>query len=159
MLDEWIKRAYPNIANQAPPMQSTTSPEGTVNPWVNQQRVIDLFLQAARTGSSARAAQVEQTTAGQVDADVQIGLGVLFYGNADYSLARDCFEAALSVRPKDYTLWNRLGATLANGGHPEDAIAACMSLSFYFTFLVRKYVLQTDMLCLLDPTLRDHYTI
>ena len=100
--------------------------DGSFNPWINQQRVIDLFLQAARAGPTAKA-DSSSPSSGLVDPDVQVGLGVLFYGNSDYKLARDCFEAALSERPKDYILWNRLGATLANGGQPEDAISACGS--------------------------------
>ncbi|GJN92980.1 hypothetical protein Rhopal_006025-T1 [Rhodotorula paludigena] len=116
-LEKWLSLAYPSIT--LPPLDSSQMR----SPWDASTRVIDLFIQAAQSGPQARAPG-QSDELGVVDPDVQVGLGVLFYSNSEYDKAKDCFEAALSVRPNDFLLWNRLGATLANSGNPEDAIQA-----------------------------------
>ncbi|EPQ26527.1 uncharacterized protein PFL1_05849 [Pseudozyma flocculosa PF-1] len=118
-LERYIQRAYPHLkAGPLPSSISGTSDpiEGTANsnPWATLNKVTDLFLAAAREGNAN----------GQIDPEVQVGLGVLFYSNSSYDQARDCFQTALQARPNDFLLWNRLGATLANGGKPEEAIEA-----------------------------------
>jgi len=58
--------------------------------WDTHSRVTDAFISLAR----------HQHSEGYMDPDVQIGLGILFYSNGEYDRAKDCFETALSVRPK-----------------------------------------------------------
>ncbi|KAF9075428.1 hypothetical protein BDP27DRAFT_1315002 [Rhodocollybia butyracea] len=64
----------------------------------------------------------QQSAVGQIDADIQIALAVLFNSNEDYEKAQDCFRAALSVRPDDWQLYNRVGATMANSGRAAEAL-------------------------------------
>jgi peroxin-5 len=113
-----MSRAYPHLKPDPLPesISGTKDPlQGTDgNPWASLNRATSLFLAAAREGAAK----------GTIDPEVQVGLGVLFYSNSSYEQARDCFNTALQARPNDFLLWNRLGATLANSGKPEDAIEA-----------------------------------
>ncbi|MDC0525916.1 hypothetical protein OAO87_02860 [bacterium] len=71
------------------------------SPFELQQRVTDLFLRA-----------VEKRPA---NADLHAVLGVLYNLSRSYPRAMGSFEAALRLRPEDYSLWNKLGATQVRG--------------------------------------------
>lgn len=58
------------------------------------------------------------------DADLHVALGVLSSLAREYNGAVSAFRAALQLRENDYSLWNKLGATLANSSNAAEAITA-----------------------------------
>ncbi|KAL2019466.1 hypothetical protein VTK56DRAFT_9582 [Thermocarpiscus australiensis] len=119
-LERWLSVKYPQII--APQDLSAAAELGFTDRAQLHDRVTNLFLDAARLAPDGD----------HMDPDVQVGLGVLFYGAEAYDKAVDCFQAALhsselgasTRREQVHLLWNRLGATLANSGRSEEAIAA-----------------------------------
>jgi peroxin-5 len=51
-------------------------------------------------------------------------LGVVYNVSRDYDAAVESLQKAIALRPNDYQLYNRLGATLANHGKSEQALPA-----------------------------------
>lgn len=119
-LERWLSNKYPSIIN--PNEISGDADLGFTDRQLLHERVTELFIQAAQLSPSGA----------QMDPDVQVGLGVLFYCAEEYDKAVDCFSAALAStesgstnqREQLHLLWNRLGATLANSGRSEEAIEA-----------------------------------
>lgn len=56
------------------------------------------------------------------DADLLQSLAVLHFIKREYEVAADLFERASKAQPNNYTLWNRVGASLAHLGRPDEAI-------------------------------------
>ncbi|CRK16850.1 hypothetical protein BN1708_017519, partial [Verticillium longisporum] len=135
-LERWLSVRYPQIIDPAslhPPSEL-----GFTDRQVLRQKVTDLFIKAAQLSPDGE----------HMDPDVQVGLGVLFYGAEDYDKAVDCFTSALNSsaqgdstqQEKLHLLWNRLGATLANSGQSEEAIAAYeKALSIHPNFVRARY--------------------
>jgi peroxin-5 len=119
-LERWLSVKYPQI--HPPDQLSEATDLGFTDRALLHDRVTNLFIRAAQLSPSGE----------HMDPDVQVGLGVLFYGDEDFEKAVDCFNAALASTETGivnqegqvHLLWNRLGATLANSGRSEDAIAA-----------------------------------
>lgn len=135
-LERWLSVKYPHVAD--PAKLSSDADVGFTDRQQLHEKVTNLFIKAAQLSPDAET----------MDPDVQVGLGVLFYGDEEYDKAVDCFSAALASHESGITndsstihlLWNRLGATLANSGRSEEAIAAYeRALSLRSNFVRARY--------------------
>lgn len=118
-LKAWLK-ANPRYRNLVPnePAESAASARSRLvtSSWMSSDmynEIRELYITAA-----------QRSPVNDIDSNVQVGLGVLFNLSGEYDKAVDCFQAALQAVPNDALLWNRLGATLANGGRSEEAVDA-----------------------------------
>lgn len=110
MLNRWVETKYSNLLNKDSNGISLENPleqdRQQINEFVTKQ-----FLTVANKLN-------------KVDPDVQLCLGLLFYSKDEYDKTIDCFKTALQVSPNDESMWNRLGASLANSNRSEEAIQA-----------------------------------
>ncbi|KAK3670601.1 Peroxisomal membrane signal receptor PTS1 [Recurvomyces mirabilis] len=124
-LERWVGVKYPQLGVTPRGLGDEGEMEeeiGFTDRHILHEKVTNLFLEAAQMNPDGA----------ELDVDVQVGLGVLFYGSEDYDKAVDCFTAALNSahhgtlkrEGEEHLLWNRLGATLANSGRSEEAIGA-----------------------------------
>lgn len=127
-LERWVSTKYPSLAtsgNLGPSEGEMEEELGFTDRHILHEKVTNLFLEAAQLNPDGA----------DLDVDVQVGLGVLFYGSEDYEKAVDCFSAALGSSQtgslkrsgEEHLLWNRLGATLANSGRSEE-VRVCLRL-------------------------------
>ncbi|CAO4364563.1 unnamed protein product [Caenorhabditis nigoni] len=124
-LDKWMSSYLGSNSTQVTnnaPMYSSFLDNETFN------RVEARFLDAARQQGATP------------DPDLQNALGVLYNLNRNFARAVDCLKLAISRNPADARLWNRLGATLANGDRTAEAISAYReALKLYPTYVRARY--------------------
>jgi len=104
-LKSWIQH-HPEFSAIPMPEVMQTEMYGTRREM--EQQVIDLFQKASQMNTE--------------DCDVHTTLGVLYNLTCEYEKATFHFKHAVRLKPNDATLWNKLGATQANGNNNPAAL-------------------------------------
>jgi peroxin-5 len=116
MLIKWLK-CHPTYSHLVPPSMLVENGEELASSLIRGpelKETQDLFLKAVQMNAK------ENT----IDPEIQEALGIAFNLSSEYDKAVDCFQAAISKTPDNARLWNRLGASYANGQRAVEAVAA-----------------------------------
>ncbi|KAF6159313.1 hypothetical protein GIB67_032084 [Kingdonia uniflora] len=89
-------------------------------------------------------------------ADVHIVLGVLYNLFREYDKAIGSFQTTLKLKPRDYFLWNKLGATQANSVQSAEAISAYQQVVIWNNCNLEQFRLTTGLLFILSSFLLIH---
>ncbi|XP_037810567.1 peroxisomal targeting signal 1 receptor [Lucilia sericata] len=116
MLTNWLQ-LHPKYKHLVPaqpetPADAAASMASSLIRGNKLQEVQNMYLEAVRMNPQT------------VDPEVQEALGVLYNLSSEYDKAVDCFQAALHANPQNAKVWNRLGASLANGSRSVEAVEA-----------------------------------
>lgn len=87
VLHQFLEISSPEFAGPKPSRSQIDSMSG---PWAQHQELTDKYLAVARRQYEA---------SGEVDPDIQVGLGTLYYMMGEYGEARGCWVNALGERP------------------------------------------------------------
>ncbi len=117
MLNQWMK-SHPKYSN----LIQGESDESAGIEDITSSRIRGMELEHTQELFLRAVQQNAQTE--NFDPDVQEALGVLFNLSSEYDKAVDCFQAAVQISPDNAKLWNRLGASYANGNKPVEAVGA-----------------------------------
>jgi len=117
-LKQWIANHpdYSMLAEmeEKQPMNAQNANNGMLGGWngskQEHKKVVSMFNKALSING--------------MDSDLHIVLGVLYNITSEFDVAENHFKKAIQSKPKDPSLWNKLGATQANGGKCKDAIRA-----------------------------------
>jgi len=104
-LKTWIQN-HPEFSSIPSPDLNQTEMYGSISEL--ERQVIAMFMKASELNTE--------------DCDVHTVLGVLYNLTCEYEKASFHFKHAVRLKPKDATLWNKLGATQANGDNNEAAL-------------------------------------
>lgn len=111
-LNRWLHLKYPmlNINPQIIPPEKLDGKVTTEEVKMYNQQLVDQFMRAKQLDPS--------------DPGLHSALAVLFFIQRNYDASVDCFRQALAFDKLNYSLWNKLGATLAHLGRTPEAMEA-----------------------------------
>lgn len=116
MLTTWLENnpKYKHLVPPQPetPVDAAAAAASSLIRGNRLQEVQNMFLEAVRMDPQ------------NVDPEIQEALGVLYNLSSEYDKAVDCFKVALHANPQNAKVWNRLGASLANGNRSVEAVDA-----------------------------------
>ncbi|EDV91968.1 peroxisomal targeting signal 1 receptor [Drosophila grimshawi] len=115
MLSTWLEvnPKYKHLLTAYPQLQSEAT--SLASSLIGGHKLRDLqqvYLEAVRLQPA------------QLDSDLQEALGVLYNLSGEFDKAVDCYRSTVHVDPQNAKLWNRLGASLANGSRSVEAVEA-----------------------------------
>ncbi|KAL6927736.1 hypothetical protein ACO0SA_004359 [Hanseniaspora valbyensis] len=115
LFDQWLHQNYDRWLTDYAAIEEKLNSEALLN---NEEVSINKRLLTMFNHVASRNPLVTK------DKSFQVILGLLNYCIDDYDMTILSFQRALELDTHDEVLWNRLGATLANHGKPEDAVHA-----------------------------------